>query len=1559
MAKLWRSLLGRSAATESRSRLGNDYFNDFSPAAFAAFKSYYSGGGIGRDRDRETIENNFSSYVQSLFKSDGVVFACMVARQLVFSEARFQFRGFLNGRPQALHGGRELRPLERPWPNGTSGELLARMLGDVDLSGNAYIAREGERLRRLRPDWVQIIMTAPPDVAVQSDVAGYAYWPGGIDRGSPKFYLPEELAHWSPIPDPDANYRGMSCLTPIVAEIMADQAATQHKLGFFRNGATLGPVFRLGPDLSIEKFREFVAAAKAEHEGPENAYKPLYIGGGADMSLSAATMQQIDYRAITGAGETRIAAVLRISPVIVGLSEGMQGSSLNAGNYNAAKRNFVDGTMRPLWRSACGSLASVITEPADEQLWYDDFDIPYLREDAKDMAEIGSAKASTIVSLSTGGFLRESAIAAVENNYDMTLLVKDPDWVSVQLQSSSGSGGPGGGPDAPARGMLHADADVRAVRALPGRHRMEPDDDEPDDFADLDDAELDDDEQALVDALQMIAESNGVDLYGETGRSWDPSLHPRGPDGKFISAGALLRDAINIHLTGGGPDPFASYNRDRLRRVARRMGVTLPRGASHDYIRQALLHHVGAGMTPAVHVPQPVHVPTPRLPRSPGVPGPRSTRAKRIADALDAVGKPNPITDTMDKVDRLTDTDFATLSGPDQNKILDKLNDINAHALRRQDSQRAQDVYDRLVQVTPGTAAPAPVGTAMPIAMPVFISSPNRTVRASNALFLMRDANVTDPSKLASAGQMTPSDWASLSVADQDWMLAHLSSHQWGSHQSQADRVHAQLAGYPTAAPAAKLPTAPGVPGVYDPAQQARIRDALAAANGALSGAVKLDELEKLSRADFDAMDGSSQHVVMDVLDDIYGYHVDPAQRLRARDLLDRFDPNHRATVPSNAIHLAPGSRAPFAQARYAQALLPTVATDAEKLDAIDAIDPYDFNNLPSPERKTLMDYLTGVYATSADPALVQRAADIMDKHDPLARLLTNVGTLPGGAPANPNPHMQTPITPVSGRANRGTRQGNALAASSNSMMSDAERNTHIGHLHKADYDAMTARDQQQILAGLHATAQFAPGRKDRDRAKKLIDRFTPAGTPLGTMPTPSAQIAGPANPHQTILPAPQGGLLVQATNSGQRGDEWLYTPDHKSRVWGKYGSGGLLLRHVDASGTERFLMTQRGPAISDPGVWSYPGGAFESKENFYQGATREVAEELGWTDADFAGAQVHGYHVLERSDINAVDAKGNPTPWTYHSVAATVPTMMTPHLQTHNARMETSDAKWMTRAEIDALDKAGKLHHPVAGGKLQTNVMSIFPSTTAGNGAPSAPPRPATPHKPSKGRNLVSDNGAQDKLRSDVSATRRSYRGKTADERLAAIGAMQGYDETPTVVKRSEFDRLLATGDYIEAWRGVQSAGGWGTPTKSAASIHEDMRSGPAYYGTGIFGNGYYLTTQQSVARMYSDGSKNSVVRILIPKSAKIEGFDSVHKRARATGSSSSKHFSGSRQGDTGGVGTLRDPGRYAAAEGLDGIEISSHHHSPGGGAVHIARPGKPAYNWVNRSVLIIQEAD
>lgn len=393
--------------------------------------------------DRETIAENFEGYVRRAYKANGVVFACILARLMVFSEARFLYQSMAAGRPGELAWDDSLRLLDTPWPNGTTGELLARMEQDASLAGNFYAttAGDGERIRRLRPDWVTTVTGSPTDdpFDIEAEILGYIYAPrNGVHRlDRPILLTPDRVVHYSPIPDPEAQWRGMSWLTPVLREVQADTAATRHKLKFFENGTSSNFVVSYDATVGRQQFLDYVDAFREAHEGVDNAYKTIHLGGGADVTTVGANLRQLDFKATQGAGETRIAAAAGVGAVMANLSEGMQGSALNAGNYGAARRRFADGTLRPLWRTAAASLSKLTTPPPSSRLWYDETGIAFLREDARDAADIELIKATTIAGLVKEGFTPESAKAAILAS-DLGLL-DHTGLVSVQLQPPGGA----------------------------------------------------------------------------------------------------------------------------------------------------------------------------------------------------------------------------------------------------------------------------------------------------------------------------------------------------------------------------------------------------------------------------------------------------------------------------------------------------------------------------------------------------------------------------------------------------------------------------------------------------------------------------------------------------------------------------------------------------------------------------------------------------------------------------------------------------------------------------------------------------------------------------------------------------------------------------------------------------------------------------------------------------------------------------------------------------------------------------------------------------------------
>lgn len=449
-------------------------------------------GNPGTPAHREDIENDFESYVEGAYKANGPVFACMAARGMVFSEATFQWRRYekdkapkfsgkkttaeladlfeelyvgttgseeVKGRPGDLFGNDDLKVLEKPWPGGTTGELLQRMLQDADLAGNFYAtmvdddgnigkAAKGptRRIARLRPDWVTIMVGTKQDGTdacynADARVLAYVYhpkggpWNGTVSKSKDVVLLPEEVCHFSPNPDPLARFRGMSWMTPVVREIQADSLATTHKKTYYEEAAVPNIVVRFDKEVDEDTFDEFVEKFNTEHKGAWNAYRTLFLMGGADVTALTTDFNSLQFTQAQGKYESRIAAAAGVPSSWVGFSEGLTGSGLNSqGVFTAARRRFADGTIRPLWRMAAASLQNILTIPAGAHLWYDERGIAFLREDAKDAAEIMSTLMNAADAGIKAGFQPDAVVVALRDNSIERLLGGHTGLVSVQMQ---------------------------------------------------------------------------------------------------------------------------------------------------------------------------------------------------------------------------------------------------------------------------------------------------------------------------------------------------------------------------------------------------------------------------------------------------------------------------------------------------------------------------------------------------------------------------------------------------------------------------------------------------------------------------------------------------------------------------------------------------------------------------------------------------------------------------------------------------------------------------------------------------------------------------------------------------------------------------------------------------------------------------------------------------------------------------------------------------------------------------------------------------------------------
>jgi phage portal protein BeeE len=371
--------------------------------------------------DREPVLPQLAAYAQQANSSNAVIFAALLARMALFSEATFQYQAKDD---KHLFGNTSLTKLEEPFgPNSTTGHLLSRMEQDAFLAGTAYVwdAPGEDRLIRLRPDWTTIISEV-----VHVGGGGWyrkrtGYWfepPKSLFSKDEGFFVPaDEVVAWAPIPDPQADFRGMSPLTPIARDIAGDDGMTSYKLRYLQNDASPNVIIKYAQKLqesTIDKIRERQAARYA---GPDNAGKTLILDQGADLTLVGNSLSQMDFSGVSAVGTERILAACEVPGVLVGL-EPLRGAGRG---YQESMQKLANLWARPAWRSVCGALSQIVDVPAGNRLWFDTSDIAALADGELERGQAALVRAQALLALHQAGYDPMSAISAVDS-MDLTQL---------------------------------------------------------------------------------------------------------------------------------------------------------------------------------------------------------------------------------------------------------------------------------------------------------------------------------------------------------------------------------------------------------------------------------------------------------------------------------------------------------------------------------------------------------------------------------------------------------------------------------------------------------------------------------------------------------------------------------------------------------------------------------------------------------------------------------------------------------------------------------------------------------------------------------------------------------------------------------------------------------------------------------------------------------------------------------------------------------------------------------------------------------------------------------
>jgi len=415
--------------------------------SFAYNGNSYITGASGSNPD--DVDRGFVGMVQGVHNRHGVVAAAVATRAMLLSQVRFQWR-----RPDGtMFGNRDLLPLERPGTYSRP-EFLSRLEYDVSYSGTGLIGRRGGRLFRLAPDRTTFILGSDSDPSWDGDtmvppydteVIGLAYRAGGASgksEGKVEVFTPGDFAVWAPDPDPVHFWRGQSWITSVMREILLDGQVTDHEGKFFEKAAVPGLVFMMDPLRTPDEIMAYEKVVNEKFAGNTNSYRNMFLGGATDVKVVGSNLTDLGLHELQGTYENRVAVRSRIPAVVLGTKESLSGSSLNAGNYSAARRMLADGWFSPTVDNLCAALEAVVPPPTDgTELGFDSSRVLFLQEDQKDAADITQTNAVAMRQLVEAGFEPKTVIDAVMTG-DMSKLTHTGN-VSVQLQPPGSGASPG------------------------------------------------------------------------------------------------------------------------------------------------------------------------------------------------------------------------------------------------------------------------------------------------------------------------------------------------------------------------------------------------------------------------------------------------------------------------------------------------------------------------------------------------------------------------------------------------------------------------------------------------------------------------------------------------------------------------------------------------------------------------------------------------------------------------------------------------------------------------------------------------------------------------------------------------------------------------------------------------------------------------------------------------------------------------------------------------------------------------------------------------------------
>lgn len=277
------------------------------------------------------------------------------------------------GRIQELPGHPALQLLRRPNPEQGKRAFFESYVGFMGLSGNGYLeVLTGDlsglprELWPVRPDRMRVV----PDA--KNRVGGYIYTLGGREVAWDR----DHVMH-TKLFNPLDDWYGMSPIQAAAYAIDHDNESSAYDIGLLRNMAVPSGALVSQGELSDKSFTRLEKMMEEDHQGADNAGKPLVLDGGLDWKAMGLSPQDLAIIESQKWNATRICSAFGVPIEVVGLGD------TTYANKREARKGLYEEAIIPLAELIRDDLNSFLVPRYGERLRLD-FDrdrIPALQED--------------------------------------------------------------------------------------------------------------------------------------------------------------------------------------------------------------------------------------------------------------------------------------------------------------------------------------------------------------------------------------------------------------------------------------------------------------------------------------------------------------------------------------------------------------------------------------------------------------------------------------------------------------------------------------------------------------------------------------------------------------------------------------------------------------------------------------------------------------------------------------------------------------------------------------------------------------------------------------------------------------------------------------------------------------------------------------------------------------------------------------------------------------------------------------------------------------------------